>query len=53
MSRAYSRLAKLQRELMAAQTAEEREVIEDEIAELEDEIDEEESSKYGSGEDDY
>lgn len=46
MSRLYSRLGKLQKELLAAKTEEERERIEDEIADLEDDIDQEESDKY-------
>ena len=52
MSRSYSRLAKLQRELVSAKTEEERERIEDEIADLELEMEQEESDKY-SGEPDY
>jgi predicted DNA-binding protein len=53
MSRSYSRLAQLQRELVKAKSAEERETIEDEIAELEDEIAQEESDKYSDSDGDY
>ena len=51
MSRLYSKLAKLQRELMSAKTEDEREIIEDEIADLEDEIEREESDQYGDYDD--
>ncbi len=51
MSRLYSRLAKLQKELIDAKTPEEKERIEDEIFDLEFEIEEEESDKYSSGDD--
>jgi hypothetical protein len=51
MSRLYSKLAKLQRELMNAKTAEEREEIEDQIAEVEDEIELEEDDKYNNDSD--
>ncbi len=47
MSRLYSRLGKLQRDLMNRDLSEEdRETIEDEIADLEDEIEQEDSEKY-------
>jgi hypothetical protein len=46
MSRLYSKLAKLQRELMNAKSAEEREDIEDQIADVEMEIELEEDEKY-------
>jgi len=53
MSRKYSRLDQLQKELIKARTQEEREVIEDEIADLEDEIELEESGKYDDSDHDY
>lgn len=46
MSRLYQKLAQLQKELMRANSPEEREEIEDQIADLELEIEEEESAKY-------
>lgn len=53
MSRMYSRLAQLQKELLKAKTQEEREDIEDQIAELEDEIELQESGKYDDSNNDY
>lgn len=53
MSRMYSRLAQLQKELLKAKTQEEREMIEDEIADLEDEIELQESGKYDDSGNDY
>ena len=53
MSRLYARLAKLQKELLNAKTADEREEIEDEIAEIEDQIDLENSGKYDDDGDSY
>lgn len=44
-------MANLQRQLINAKTQEEREDIEDQIAELEDEIEQEESDKYSSYDD--
>ena len=53
MSKLYAKLGQLQRELVKSSlTSEEREEIEDMIAELEDEIEIEESGKYSDREDD-
>jgi hypothetical protein len=51
MSKLYQKLVKLEQELVAAKTPEEKEAIEEEIWELQDEINREESDKYGSHDD--
>ncbi len=54
MSKLYNRLRQLSKELESVKTDEEREEIEDEIANIEFEIEEEENAKYndyGSDED--
>ena len=51
MSRLYSKLARLQQDFLKAETEEEREQIQDEIWEIEEEIEQEESGKYDIDED--
>jgi hypothetical protein len=54
MNKLYQKLAKLEQELVAAKTQDEKDAIEDEIWEVQDEIDQLENDKYGDdANDDY